>query len=56
MAVAESNYKEIDQQLKEQVIHSINDKIMLEEVIRELTARNNDEQTTSKDVLAGQKE
>ena len=52
MAAAECNYKEIDQQLKEQFIHGLNDKIMLEEIIRELTARNNDEQTTSKGVLA----
>ena len=33
-----------------------NDKTMLEEVIRELTARNNDEQTTSKVYWLGQKE
>ena len=52
MAAAECNYKEIDQQLKEQFIHGLNEKTMLEEVIRELTARNNDEQTTSKGVLA----
>ena len=32
-------------------IHGLNDKTMLVEVIRELTARNNDEQTTSKGVL-----
>ena len=51
MVVAECNYKEIDQQLKEQFIHGLNDKTMLEEVIRELTARNNDEQTASKGVL-----
>ena len=51
MAVAECNYKEIDQQLKEQFIHGLDDKTMLEEVIRELTARNNDEQTTSEGVL-----
>ena len=43
MAVAECNYKEIDWQLKEQFIHGLNDKTMLEEVIRELTARNNEE-------------
>ena len=51
MAAAECNYKEIDQKLKEQFIHGLNDKTMLEEVIRELTARNNDEQTTSEGVL-----
>ena len=38
MAAAECNYKEIDQQQKEQLIHGLNDKTMLEEVIRELTA------------------
>ena len=52
MAVAEFNYKEIDLQLKEQFMRGLNDKIMLEEVNRELTSRNNDEQTTSKGVLA----
>ena len=51
MAVVEFYCKEIDQQLKEQFIHGLNIKAMLEEVIRELTARNNDEQTTSKGVL-----
>ena len=49
---AECNYREIDRQLKEQFIHGLNDKVMLDEVIRELTAKNNDEQTTSKGVLA----
>ena len=52
VAVAECNYREIDQQLREQFIHGLNDKVMLEEVIRELTARKNDEQTTSESVLA----
>ena len=52
MAVAECNYKEIDCQLKEQFIHGLNDKVMLEEIIRELTARNNQEQTSSEGVLA----
>ena len=52
MAAAECNYREVDQQLKEQFIHGLNDKVMLEEVIRELTSRNNDEQTTSEGVLA----
>ena len=52
VAVAECNYREVDQQLKEQFIHGLNDKIMLDEVIRELTAKSNNEQTTSEDVLA----
>ena len=51
VAVAECNYREVDRQLKEQFIHGLNDKSMLDEVIRELTAKNNNEQTTSKDVL-----
>ena len=51
VAVAECNYREADRQLKEQFIHGLNDKSMLDEVIRELTAKNNNEQTTSKDVL-----
>ena len=52
MAVAECNYRDLDHQLKEQFIHGLNDKAMLEEVIRELTAKNNNEQTTSQGVLA----
>ena len=52
VAVAEFNYKEIDQQLKEQFIHGLSDKVMLDEMIRELTAKSNDEQMTSEGVLA----
>ena len=37
MVAAECNYKEIDHQLKEQFIHGLNDKTMLDEVVRELT-------------------
>ena len=48
---AECNYKEIDHQLKEQFIHGLNDKTMLDKVIRELTTKNINEQTTSQDVL-----
>ena len=51
MAAAECGYKEIDQQLKEQFIHGLKDRVMLEEIIRELTSRNNSEQMTSEDVL-----
>ena len=39
MMMAECSYREVDQQLKEQFIHGLNDKVMLEEVIRELTAK-----------------
>ena len=51
MAAAECGYKEIDTQPKEQFIHSLNDKIMLDEIIRELTSRNGNVQNTSKDVF-----
>ena len=34
-AAVECNYKEIDCQLKEQFIHGLNDKTMLDKVIRE---------------------
>ena len=42
---------ELDRQLKEQFIHGLNDKCMLDEIIRELTAKNNNEQVTSEDML-----
>ena len=51
MAVAESNYRELDRQLKEQFIHGVNDKCMLDEIIRELTAKNNNEQVTNEGML-----
>ena len=51
VAAAECSYREVDQQLKEQFIHELNDKTMLDKVIRELTTKNNNDQTTSKDVL-----
>ena len=51
MAAAECNYRELDRQLKEQFIHGLNDKCILGKIIREITAKNNDEQVTSKDVL-----
>ena len=51
IVVAECNYKEIDRQLKEQFIHGLNDKAMLDEVVRELTAKNSSKQTNSEDVL-----
>ena len=35
-AVVKCNYKEIDRHLKEQIIHGLNDKEMLAEIIREL--------------------
>ena len=51
VAAAEYSYREVDQQLKEQFIYGLNDKTMLDEVIRELTAKDKNEQTTSEDVL-----
>ena len=39
IAAAECNYKEIDCQLKEQFIHGLHDKTMLDEVIRKLTIK-----------------
>ena len=50
MAAAECGYKVIAK-LKEQFIHGLNDKGMLDEIIRELTSRNGNVQTTSEDVL-----
>ena len=47
VVVVECNYREIDRQLKGQFIHGLNDKVMIDEVIREPTAKNNDEQTTN---------
>ena len=39
VVAAECSYREVDQQLKEQFIHGLNDKTMLDKVIRELTAK-----------------
>ena len=49
---SECNYREVDRQLKEQFIHGLNDKCMLEEIIKELTSANDDEQLTSEGILA----
>ena len=45
------NYRELYRQLKEQFIHGLNDKCMSNEIIRELTAKINDEQVTSDGML-----
>ena len=50
-AAPECNYKELDCQLKEQFMHGLNDKTMLDEAIRELTTKGSNDQTTSEDVL-----
>ena len=51
MVVAECNYRKLDSQLKEQFIHGLNDECMLDEIIRELISKNNDEQLTSEGML-----
>ena len=48
----ECNYQEVDRQLKEQFIHVLNDKSMLEEIKKELTTARNDEHITSGGVIA----
>ena len=52
MVAAECGCREIDRQFKEQFIHGLNDKGMLDEIIKELTTKSNNEQTTSEGVLA----
>ena len=52
----ECNYQEVDRELKEQFIHGLNDKHMLEEIIIELTATNNDDHTQVGVYLLGQQE
>ena len=51
MAGTECGYKEVDRQLKEQFIHRLSDKIMIDEIIRELTSRTGNVQVTSNNVL-----
>ena len=52
IAAVECIYQEVDRQVKEQFIHSLNDKHMQEEIIKELTMTNNDDHITSGGVLA----
>ena len=52
IVAVECNYQEVDRQLKEQFIHSLNDKHVLEEIIKELTATNNDDHITSGSLLS----
>ena len=52
MATVECIYQEVDRQLKEQFIHGLNDKYVLEEVIKELMVTKNDDHITSGGVLA----
>ena len=46
------NYQEVDRQLKEQFIHGLNDKYMLQEIIKQLMATNNNDHITSGGMLA----
>ena len=52
IVAVECNYQEVDRQLKEQFIHSLNNKHMLEEIIKELTVTKNGDHITSGGVLA----
>ena len=52
VVAVEYNYREVDRQLKEQFIHGLNDSCILEEIIKELTAANNNDQITSEGMLA----
>ena len=52
VAAVECNYEEVNRQLKEQFIHGLNDKGMVEEIIKELTATKNNDHITSWGVLA----
>ena len=52
VAAVECNYQEVNRQFKEQFIHGLNDKCMLEEIIKELTSTKNDDCITSGGVLA----
>ena len=52
VAAVECNYQEVHRQLKEQFIHGINNKSMLEEIIKELTTAKNDDCMTSEGILA----
>ena len=52
VAAVECNYQEVDRQFKEQFIHGLNDRHMLEEIIKELTVTNNDDHITNGGMLA----
>ena len=52
VAAIDCNYQEVNRQLKEQFIHGLNNKNMLEEIIKELMTVKSDEQITSGNVLA----
>ena len=52
LMATECNYQELDRQLKEQFIHGLNNKDMLGEIIKELTATKCNDHSTSSNVLA----
>ena len=52
VAAVESNYPEVDRQLKEHFIHGLNNKYMLEEIKKELMATKNNDHITSGGMLA----
>ena len=51
VVAGECNHKEIEHQLEEQFIHGLNNKNMLDKVIRELTTKSINDQMTNEDVL-----
>ena len=51
VAASKCNYKECDRQLKEQFIHDLGDKDILDKIIKELTKRNSNDPSSSKDIL-----
>ena len=48
VAAVECNYQKMDRQLKGQFIHGLNNKYMLEEIIKELMATKNNDHITSR--------
>ena len=52
IAAVECSYQGVDRQLKGQFIYGLNNKCMLEEIIKELTATKNNDHITSGGVLA----
>ena len=50
VAAIECNYQEVDEQLKKQFIHHLNDTNMLEDIIKELMTVRGDDQITSGNV------
>ena len=51
LSAIECNYKELNRQLKEQFIHSLNDTDMLGEIIRELTKIHENTEMTNENML-----